>query len=205
MRSLNPSLQAGRCQMATPKLPLRPLRSLSVPVRAQASFSRNHPSPPLRFPLPRAHRHPRRPSSIPQAPKDAANDPPPAPGLRTVREIDSAVPSPQEPTEASGVAPATPPPSGFVTAVMKPLKDFGFGKKSIWEGGVGLFILSGEEASSEGRERFFSFRLFDCAIVLVDTRECSSVLLCLYSIHIYAMLFQLYSESMSLLTHLTSS
>lgn len=26
---------------------------------------------------------------------------------------------------------------------LKPLTDFGVGKKSVWEGGVGLFILTG--------------------------------------------------------------
>ncbi len=31
----------------------------------------------------------------------------------------------------------------FVTRIMKPLQDFGFGRSSFWEGGVGLFVLFG--------------------------------------------------------------
>ena len=31
----------------------------------------------------------------------------------------------------------------FVTRIMKPLQDFGFGRSSFWEGGVGLFVFSG--------------------------------------------------------------
>ena len=31
----------------------------------------------------------------------------------------------------------------FVSRIMKPLQDFGFGRSSFWEGGVGLFVLSG--------------------------------------------------------------
>ena len=27
--------------------------------------------------------------------------------------------------------------------VARPLRDFGFGRKSIWEGGVGLFLIGG--------------------------------------------------------------
>eukprot|EP00232_Nephroselmis_pyriformis_P027851 CAMPEP_0182868296 /NCGR_PEP_ID=MMETSP0034_2-20130328/9225_1 /TAXON_ID=156128 /ORGANISM="Nephroselmis pyriformis, Strain CCMP717" /LENGTH=403 /DNA_ID=CAMNT_0025000691 /DNA_START=119 /DNA_END=1330 /DNA_ORIENTATION=+ len=34
-------------------------------------------------------------------------------------------------------------PSGFVAGLVRPLLDFGFGKKSMWEGGVGLFVISG--------------------------------------------------------------
>ena len=31
----------------------------------------------------------------------------------------------------------------FVTRVLKPLRDFGFGRVSFWEGGVGLFVFAG--------------------------------------------------------------
>lgn len=31
---------------------------------------------------------------------------------------------------------------------VRPLRDFGFGRKSIWEGGVGLFIIGGVGALS---------------------------------------------------------
>ena len=31
----------------------------------------------------------------------------------------------------------------FVSRVLKPLRDFGFGRTSFWEGGVGVFILGG--------------------------------------------------------------
>jgi hypothetical protein len=27
--------------------------------------------------------------------------------------------------------------------VLRPLRDFGFGRKNIWEGGVGLFLIGG--------------------------------------------------------------
>lgn len=34
-------------------------------------------------------------------------------------------------------------PGSIWKQTLRPLSDFGFGKKSIWEGGVGLFIVSG--------------------------------------------------------------
>lgn len=39
---------------------------------------------------------------------------------------------------------------GFFAKLLKPLRDFGFGSKTFWEGGVGLFIFAGigENASS---------------------------------------------------------
>jgi len=36
-----------------------------------------------------------------------------------------------------------PPPPGFVGRLLRPLRDFGFGRASFWEGGVGLFVLTG--------------------------------------------------------------
>lgn len=33
--------------------------------------------------------------------------------------------------------------SGFLAKLLKPLRDFGFGSMSFWEGGVGLFIFAG--------------------------------------------------------------
>ena len=35
------------------------------------------------------------------------------------------------------------PKEGLVSRLLRPLKDFGFGKKSFWEGGVGMFIFVG--------------------------------------------------------------
>lgn len=35
------------------------------------------------------------------------------------------------------------PKEGFVSRLLRPLKDFGFGSKSFWEGGVGIFIFAG--------------------------------------------------------------
>lgn len=32
---------------------------------------------------------------------------------------------------------------GFWSKLLKPLRDFGFGSKTFWEGGVGLFIFAG--------------------------------------------------------------
>ena len=32
---------------------------------------------------------------------------------------------------------------GFLARLLKPLKDFGFGTRSFWEGGVGLFVFAG--------------------------------------------------------------
>lgn len=32
---------------------------------------------------------------------------------------------------------------------LKPLTDFGVGKKSVWEGGVGLFVITGIGATPE--------------------------------------------------------
>ena len=37
---------------------------------------------------------------------------------------------------------------GFIAKLLKPLKDFGFGSRSFWEGGVGLFIFAGIGAPS---------------------------------------------------------
>lgn len=34
-------------------------------------------------------------------------------------------------------------PSSIWRQTLRPLSDFGFGRKSIWEGGVGLFVVSG--------------------------------------------------------------
>ena len=34
-------------------------------------------------------------------------------------------------------------PAGFVDKITKILRDFGLGRRSIWEGGVGTFILGG--------------------------------------------------------------
>jgi ABC-type transporter Mla subunit MlaD len=33
--------------------------------------------------------------------------------------------------------------TGFVSRLLKPLQDFGFGRTRLWEGGVGLFMISG--------------------------------------------------------------
>ena len=44
--------------------------------------------------------------------------------------------------EAGGAAGASAPPS-FLTRLLKPLRDFGFGASSFWEGGVGLFVIAG--------------------------------------------------------------
>ena len=33
--------------------------------------------------------------------------------------------------------------SNFFTKLIRPLRDFGLGKSSLWEGGVGLFIFAG--------------------------------------------------------------
>lgn len=33
--------------------------------------------------------------------------------------------------------------SNFFTKLISPLRDFGLGKSSLWEGGVGLFIFAG--------------------------------------------------------------
>ena len=33
--------------------------------------------------------------------------------------------------------------SGFVSRLVKPLQDFGFGRTRLWEGGVGLFMITG--------------------------------------------------------------
>ena len=32
---------------------------------------------------------------------------------------------------------------GLFAKLLKPLRDFGFGSKTFWEGGVGLFIFAG--------------------------------------------------------------
>lgn len=53
----------------------------------------------------------------------------------------------QQPTSSS--APRSPfsvvldVPKNIWRQTLRPLSDFGFGKKSIWEGGVGLFLVSG--------------------------------------------------------------
>lgn len=33
--------------------------------------------------------------------------------------------------------------TNFFTKLIRPLRDFGLGKSSLWEGGVGLFIFAG--------------------------------------------------------------
>ena len=38
--------------------------------------------------------------------------------------------------------------SNFFTKLISPLRDFGLGKSSLWEGGVGLFIFAGIGAHS---------------------------------------------------------
>lgn len=38
--------------------------------------------------------------------------------------------------------------NGFFKKLLKPLRDFGFGTRSFWEGGVGLFIFAGVGTSS---------------------------------------------------------
>ena len=35
------------------------------------------------------------------------------------------------------------PKEGLVSRLLRPLKDFGFGRNSVWEGGVGLFVFAG--------------------------------------------------------------
>ena len=35
------------------------------------------------------------------------------------------------------------PKEGLISRLLRPLKDFGFGTKSFWEGGVGMFIFAG--------------------------------------------------------------
>ena len=37
----------------------------------------------------------------------------------------------------------------FLTRVMKPLQDFGFGRASFWEGGVGMFVFAGIGTSAD--------------------------------------------------------
>lgn len=44
---------------------------------------------------------------------------------------------------------AEPKKENFVTRVLKPLRDFGFGRVSFWEGGVGLFVFAGIGARAE--------------------------------------------------------
>ena len=39
--------------------------------------------------------------------------------------------------------------SNFFTKLISPLRDFGLGKSSLWEGGVGLFIFAGIGAHDE--------------------------------------------------------
>ena len=35
------------------------------------------------------------------------------------------------------------PKEGLISRLLRPLKDFGFGRKSFWEGGVGAFVFAG--------------------------------------------------------------
>lgn len=44
---------------------------------------------------------------------------------------------------------------------VRPLRDFGFGRKSVWEGGVGLFILGGIGVSIHSRVGVFTLFLFN--------------------------------------------
>ena len=54
----------------------------------------------------------------------------------------------------------------FRSKVMRPLKDFGFGKHSFMEGGVGLFIFAGI-GTQPGRNKVYK--------ALVASRGCGSV------------------------------
>ena len=60
-----------------------------------------------------------------------------------------------EPQQPGSLAGSAAPPSverreNFLTRVMKPLQDFGFGKMSFMEGGVGLFVFAGVGALQPG-------------------------------------------------------
>jgi hypothetical protein len=42
---------------------------------------------------------------------------------------------------------------------LRPLRDFGFGRRSIWEGGVGLFLVSGTVLLAVGLSRLRGFQM----------------------------------------------
>lgn len=55
-----------------------------------------------------------------------------------------------KPETASGSDDAGSGKGGFqMPGFLKPLTDFGVGKKSVWEGGVGLFVITGIGATPE--------------------------------------------------------
>ena len=47
--------------------------------------------------------------------------------------------TPASPSQSSDEIPK----EGLISRLLRPLKDFGFGRKSFWEGGVGIFIFTG--------------------------------------------------------------
>lgn len=64
---------------------------------------------------------------------------------------------PQQPGSLAGsAAPSVERRENFLTRVMKPLQDFGFGKMSFMEGGVGLFVFAGVGALQPGHFKFAS-------------------------------------------------
>lgn len=66
--------------------------------------------------------------------------------LRVVQDSSSSNNTEQNPTPPSSKNPFSivlDVPKAIWRQTLRPLSDFGFGKKSIWEGGVGLFIVSG--------------------------------------------------------------
>lgn len=51
--------------------------------------------------------------------------------------------------------------SNFFTKLIRPLRDFGLGKSSLWEGGVGLFIFAGIGMCSNAVPWLLSLHLAD--------------------------------------------
>ena len=77
------------------------------------------------------------------------------------------------------------PKQGFVGKLTKSIRDFGFGKRSLVEGGVGLFVFSGIGAAIAPPERHgfmlgISAAAVPCAAELLHTyRDCQGLTLSL--------------------------
>lgn len=160
-RMLRPGLRPGRLAalpgLARPPLAHRrpvsgpaPVRALAHP-RSRASGGAPSPLPSSSSPVAAPHPHPPRPliaAALGRGPGEASSsyrEPQRDRGdLAAARAAAAAGSSGGEAGDAAGGSgpPSSAGPS-FTTRLLKPLRDFGFGASSFWEGGVGLFVIAG--------------------------------------------------------------
>ncbi|GBG77706.1 hypothetical protein CBR_g24153 [Chara braunii] len=122
------STRAGRSPSEPPTIVASSSSSgspLPPPPPTSSSSSPSPPSPPSPSPSSPA-------SSSLASPSPSSSSPSPAPsplaGMLDDRRLGD---------------PVTGPPPSLWSQILKPLNNFGFGKRSIWEGGVGLFVMAG--------------------------------------------------------------